>query len=139
MRNKKNIFITDYDYEGLNELFKAAEKDKPKNCECIEELKAEIERAKIVTSGQITGDTVTMNSRVLLEDLNTHEQFPFQVVFPSDADLYKDKISVLAPIGTALLGYKVGDSVKWKVPGGMRKLKIKEILYQPESEGDMYQ
>ena len=138
MRNKKNILITDYDYERLNELFKAGARDKSKDHDCIEELKTEIERAKIVTSGQIAGDIITMNSRVLLEDLNTHEEFPFQVVFPSDADLDKDKIYVLAPIGTALLGYKVGDTVRWKVPGGLRKLKIKEMQYQPESEGDVY-
>ncbi len=138
MRNKNNIFITEYDLERLNEMLKAIESDRSKDHGSSEELKQEIERAEIVSSSEILGDVVTINSRVLLKDMDTHEEFSFQVVFPSDADLDKGKISVLAPIGTALLGYKVADTVAWRVPGGMRKLKIKEMLYQPEFEGDLY-
>ena len=139
MRNKNNIFITGYDFERLNELIETIEKDSSREQGSIEELKKEIERAEIVSSDKIPGDVMTMNSRVLLKDIDTHEEFPFQIVFPSDADLDAGKISVLAPVGTALLGYKVGDTIEWKVPSGMRKLKIKEMLYQPESEGDLYQ
>lgn len=138
MRNKDNIVMAEYDLERLSELLKTIEKHSSKYNGSIEELKKEIEKAEIVSSGEIHGDIVTMNSRVLLEDLDTYEEFPFQVVFPSDADLDADKISVLAPVGTALLGYKVGDTVVWKVPSGMRKLKIKEMLYQPESAGDWH-
>ncbi|WP_228767808.1 GreA/GreB family elongation factor [Candidatus Velamenicoccus archaeovorus] len=57
----------------------------------------------------------------------------YQLVYPEDADIEQNKISILAPIGTAILGYKVGDVIEWKVPAGVRRLKIKKILYQPEA------
>jgi len=139
MRNQNNIFITGCDFERLNELLKTIEKDSSRDQGSIEELKKEIERAEIVSLGKIAGDVVTMNSRVLLKDMDTCEEFSFQIVFPSDADIDAGKISILAPVGTALLGYTVGDIVTWEVPSGMRKLKIKEMLYQPEFEGDLYQ
>jgi len=60
----------------------------------------------------------------------------YTLVFPSDADLKNGKLSVLAPIGTALLGYRQGDIFNWKVPGGTMKIKVLEILYQPEASGD---
>jgi len=58
------------------------------------------------------------------------------LVFPSEADFKLGKISILAPIGTALIGYRAGDTVEWKVPAGIRRLRIDEILYQPEAAGD---
>jgi regulator of nucleoside diphosphate kinase len=135
-KQKRNILITSYDYERLSDLLKAAARDKSKHRDSIEELAKEMEGATIVSSEQITDDTVTMNSKVYMEDLSTHEEFSYQVVFPSDADLEANRISVLAPVGTALLGYKVGDTITWKVPGGLRKLRIKKMLYQPEAEGN---
>jgi regulator of nucleoside diphosphate kinase len=57
-------------------------------------------------------------------------------VFPTEADFAEGKISVLAPIGTAILGYKQGDTIEWSVPSGLRRLKVEEILYQPEAAGD---
>jgi regulator of nucleoside diphosphate kinase len=62
----------------------------------------------------------------------------YTLVFPEDADHTHNKISILAPIGTAMLGYRVGDIFEWKVPDGVSKMKIKEILYQPESSGDYH-
>lgn len=139
MQNNHKIYVTQYDYDRLNELLDIIKKDNSKDQGFIVKLRNEINRAKIVSSTKIAGNVVTMNSRVLLQDLNTHHEFSCQVVFPSNADLESGKISVLAPVGTALLGYKVGDIIKWEVPSGVRKLKIKEMLYQPESEGDLYQ
>jgi len=138
MKNN-NIYITDYDLERLNELIRPLEANKDRNDRSIEQLKKEIERAKIVSSKDISGDIVTMNSRVRLKDMDTHEEMVFKIVFPSDADIDQGKISVLAPIGTALLGYKVGDTISWDVPSGIRRLNIQKILYQPEAEGDLYQ
>lgn len=135
-KNKNNIFITENDRKRLNELIKAIENEKLKNNSYIEQLKKELERAKIVPPNKISGEVVTVNSRILLEDMVTNEEFSYQVVFPSNADLEAGKISILAPVGIALLGYKVGDIITWEVPGGVRKLKIKEMVYQPEAEGD---
>lgn len=139
MRNGKTITMTDTDLQKLNGLLMALERDHSKDNGFAESLKKEIQRARIVPPKKITGDVVTMNSRVRLKDLGTQENFVFQIVFPSEADLERGKISVLAPVGTALLGYRVGDVITWNVPGGIRKFKIEEMLYQPETEGDFYQ
>lgn len=104
----------------------------------IEELAAELDRAVVVESDKIPKDVVTMNSRVCLRDLDNGEDELYQVVYPEDTDIEHNKISVLAPIGTAILGYKVGDVIEWKVPAGLRRLKIKKILYQPEKAGDYH-
>jgi regulator of nucleoside diphosphate kinase len=77
-----------------------------------------------------------MNSRVKLVDLESDETMEYTLVFPQDADLAEGKISVLAPIGTAMLGYRVGDVFSWQVPSGERRIRVEAILYQPEAAGD---
>jgi regulator of nucleoside diphosphate kinase len=62
----------------------------------------------------------------------------YTLVFPSEADIKQRKISILAPIGTAILGYQVGDTVIWQVPAKQRRIKIHRILYQPEASGDYH-
>lgn len=79
-----------------------------------------------------------MNSMVRLKDLDSGEEMTYTLVFPDMADISSKKISILAPIGTALIGYKVGDSIEWEVPAGIRKLKVEEIVYQPEAAGDYH-
>ncbi|MGH7229846.1 MAG: GreA/GreB family elongation factor [Nitrospiraceae bacterium] len=77
-----------------------------------------------------------MNSRVRFKDLDTTQDKVYTLVFPFEAKLEQQKISVLAPIGTAILGYRVGDTVEWLALGGTRKVQIEEILYQPEAEAN---
>jgi regulator of nucleoside diphosphate kinase len=77
-----------------------------------------------------------MNSQLKVTDLTTGEKMTFRLVFPSDADFERGKVSILAPIGTALIGYRAGDTVHWQVPSGVRRLRIDEVLYQPEAAGD---
>jgi regulator of nucleoside diphosphate kinase len=79
-----------------------------------------------------------MNATVRLRDLATKKELTYTLVFPSDADAAQNRISVLAPIGTALIGYRVGDVITWKVPGGLRKLRVEKIIYQPEAAGDYH-
>jgi len=131
--------MTDFDLERLDEMLSVFEPSNAKDNDFVQLLKEEMQKARVVSSDKIESDVVTMNSRVRLKDLDGHEEYVFQVVYPSDADLEEGKISVLAPIGTALLGYRVGDIVSWQVPGGRRKFKIEELLYQPEREGNFYQ
>jgi regulator of nucleoside diphosphate kinase len=76
-----------------------------------------------------------MNSRVRLKDLETNEEKVYTLVFPSEADLSQQKIYVLAPIGTAILGYRIGDTVEWRVSAGVKNMRIEDILFQPEAEG----
>jgi regulator of nucleoside diphosphate kinase len=76
-----------------------------------------------------------MNSTVVLRDLETNEKETYTLVFPDSADIAHDRLSVLAPVGTAILGQHVGDTIRWRVPQGMRRLKVEKVVYQPEREG----
>jgi regulator of nucleoside diphosphate kinase len=131
----RDIYITDYDLTRLKELLQVgigfAERDRPS----LEALQGELDRAHIVEPTAVPRDVVTMNSRVRLTDVETKEEQVYTVVFPSEANLDQRKISILAPIATAILGYRVGDTVEWRVPGGVKTLRIEEILYQPEAAG----
>jgi regulator of nucleoside diphosphate kinase len=70
--------------------------------------------------------------------LATGEKVAYTLVFPGKADSSTGKISVLAPIGTAVLGYRVGDVVEWRVPAGSRKFRVEKLLYQPEAALDYH-
>ena len=85
---------------------------------------------------QIPSDVITINSTARLVDQDTHEEMLYTLVFPEESDLSQGKISILAPIGTAMLVYKVGDTFERDTPGGTRIIHVKEILYQPEASGD---
>jgi regulator of nucleoside diphosphate kinase len=98
-------------------------------------LANELERAEVVSSERIPSDVITMDSRARVRNLDSAEQTEYTLVFPIDADINENKISILAPIGTALLGYRAGDEIVWPVPGGIRRLKVEEVVYQPESDG----
>jgi regulator of nucleoside diphosphate kinase len=95
-----------------------------------------LERAQVVPSRDISGDVITMNSTVTLKDLDTNEEETYTLVYPEQADTTQGKVSILAPIGTAMLGYRAGDVFEWDVPAGKRRLKVEKILYQPEASGN---
>jgi regulator of nucleoside diphosphate kinase len=101
----------------------------------LTELIAELERAEIVLSDEIPNDVVTMNSTVVLRDMDTGESETFTLVYPNHANIARNRLSVLAPAGTAILGYQVGDVVRWCVPAGVRRLRIEEVVFQPERVG----
>jgi regulator of nucleoside diphosphate kinase len=79
-----------------------------------------------------------MNSKVVLRDLSTSEKMTYVLVFPKDANIAAGAISVLAPVGTAILGYAKGDVVEWSVPSGVRRIRIDDVLYQPEAARDYH-
>jgi len=131
----RDIYITEYDLKRLKELVQVGISFAERDRESLEKLQGELDRAHIVEPTAVPGDVVTMNSRVRFKDLDTNQDKVYTLVFPSEAKLEQQKISVLAPIGTAILGYRVGDTVEWRVPGGIKRVRIEEILYQPEAEG----
>ena len=133
---ERTIYITEYDMKRLRDLIVEAKRLDRRSSEYLEGLEGELARGKLVAPADIPPDVVTMNSRVDLVDLDTGEEMVCTLVFPSEADITQSKISVLAPIGTAMLGYRVGDTFEWKVPDGIRRLEIKGVLYQPEASGD---
>jgi len=131
----RDIYITKYDLTRLRELLQVGISFAERDRQSLESLQDELDRAHVVEPTAVPHDVVTMNSRARLKDLETNEEKVYTLVFPSEANLEQQKISILAPIGTAILGYRVGDAVEWQVPGGIRKLRIEEILYQPEAAG----
>ena len=131
----RDIYITKYDLTRLRELLQVGISFAERDRQSLESLQDELDRAHVVEPTAVPHDVVTMNSRVRLKDLETNEEKVYTLVFPSEANLEQQKISILAPIGTAILGYRVGDAVEWRVPSGLRKLRIEEILYQPEAAG----
>lgn len=134
----REIIITRYDMDRLRDLIEVIREYRGKIKSKLDALEKELDRGKIVDSKNIPPDVITMNSVVQLKDLDSGEDLIFKLVFPSDANIQENKISILAPIGTALLGYQVGDIIEGEVPAGRRKLKVKKILYQPESSKDFH-
>jgi regulator of nucleoside diphosphate kinase len=134
--NKKMIQVTQGDMERLIALLASRLKLPTRDREHLEMLAQELDRAEIVRSRDIPADTVTMHSHVLVRDLDTGKESTYTLVFPSGADIAKGKISILAPIATALLGYREGDEIEWPTPGGRRRLNVIRVLYQPEAAGD---
>ena len=134
MENKK-IYITESDMEKLQDFLVAPTTAGGRDKQHLRELSEELNRAEVVPSKNIPGDVITMNSRVRLRDLDSREELVYTLVFPDKANAQQNKISILAPIGTALIGFRVGDTITWKVPRGVRRLKVEEVLYQPEASG----
>ncbi len=129
----KTIYITSLDMRRLRNLFDNPDllQQKP----YLQELEQEINRAVEVPSAEIPSDIITMNSTARLSDLNTGEEMILTLVYPDHANISEGKISVLAPIGTAMLGSREGETIEWEVPDGVRTLRIVHILNQPEAAG----
>jgi len=128
-----NIVVTESDYVRLLSLVRTFRRLHQCDTERLDELENELNRATIVDLNEVPADVVTMNSRVRIKDLSSGRELTYQIVFPKDADISQNRISVLAPIGTALLVYRTGASVEWRVPSGIRRLRILDVEYQPEA------
>ncbi len=131
---RKKIIITKHDHNRLEELFLSALAsaflDKP----YLNDLRGELDIAQIVDPAEVPCDVITMNSIVRLRDLKTKETETFTLVYPDEADIAAGKLSILAPLGTAILGYRVGDLVRWNVPSGVGRWLVEELLFQPERD-----
>ncbi len=134
---QRKIFVTSKDCDRLTELLLVAKSFNRDGRNDLAALETELGRARIVDSQKIPATVVTMNTRLRFMDLDDQTETEITLVFPSDADLDAGKLSVLSPIGMALLGYAVGDTIEWNVPDGVRRIKIEKILYQPEASGDL--
>lgn len=132
---RRNIYITETDSKRLREVLRVQMLNNKKDRENLRVLDEELRRAQIVTPDRVKADVITMHSRVLVEDPADGEAFEITLVFPEEADASSGKISVVAPMGAALLGYREGDTVQFAVPRGKRSIVIKQVLYQPEAAG----
>ncbi len=102
-------------------------------------LSQELERAQVVPPEEVPAGIVTMHSRVDCVDELHDEKHSLTLVYPHEADFDKGRVSVLAPVGSALLGLSVGQSIDWTAPGGRQlRLRVTAVNYQPEAAGDFH-
>jgi len=102
-------------------------------------LRDELARADVLAPAQMPNDVVTMNSRVRAVDLDNGDAYDLTLVYPRDADGDAGRVSVLAPVGSAILGLRIGQTMQWPMPGGRRMtLRVDAIHYQPEAAGDLH-
>lgn len=131
MLNPRVIYITQADMKRLRPLIAGMKNSR----DDLRGLQAELEHARVVAPANVPPDVVTMNSKVQLRDLETQEEIVYTLVFPDQANIEQGKISVLAPVGTAMLGHRVGDEFEWAVPAGFVRFRVEAVLYQPEAAG----
>lgn len=134
------LHITTFDKERLARkidqiLIDAQRAKQSREAAYARQLAAEIDRAAVVDPKDIPADVVTMNSIVRLVDEATDREMTYALSFPADSDAGEGRVSVLAPVGIALLGGRVGDIVEWPAPKGLCRYRIAAIVYQPEAAG----
>lgn len=127
------IIITETDARRLRPLVQNSKPGSGADADSINRLRIELDRAKIVPDDQLPEDVIAMNSTVELEDLTDGEILTFTLVYPEKADAAAGKISVLAPLGTAMLGYRVGDEIEWPVPAGTVRVRVRKLLERETS------
>jgi regulator of nucleoside diphosphate kinase len=133
---KNQIHITKPDYLKLTAI---VDNFGPANKELMQWLallEHELDRANIVDSHEIPEGIITLYSRVRLRDLDSGELLTCKLVLPSEAGRTEDGLSVLAPVGIAMLGYGEGDSFECTTPGGTRAFRVESVLFQPEAEAN---
>ena len=133
---EREIYITKMDHERLSKLVeRAIASSATQHNFYLELLTSELLRATIVDTKDIPKDVITMNSMVRLKCLDQDKEMTFSLVYPDIADRFKDTLSILSPIGIAIIGYHVGDIIEWDIPEGKVNISILEIMYQPEIFG----
>ena len=133
--NSRAIFVTEPDLGRLRALLRGMSESSIRDQEHLQDLRGELDRATAVDPDEVPEGVVTMHSQVRVEDVDTGETRMYTLVFPHEADVASGRISVLAPLGTALLGYREGDEVEWEMPGGVRRLRIREVQRAPLQSG----
>ena len=126
------IRVTESDSSRLEILIEGRRPRSGRDSGSLELLESQLREAEVVPAIHIDPDVVTMDSEVRVRDLDTDEVRAFRVVYPAAANADAGRISVLAPLGMAVLGRAAGERVIWQTPGGRRRLGIEGVLYQPE-------
>ncbi len=136
MNTRPEITISSIDFERLYALMASLP---PNSFLGKDELESELARANVVEPTEVPPMVVTMNSTVRFSVESSQDEFELTLVYPKDVDSSGKKISILAPVGSALLGLSQGDEIEWPKPGGgVLKVTIKEVIYQPERAGEYH-
>ena len=131
-----NIILNRLDYLRIKKCLSDALQHKSINENECKTLMRELDSAKIVDPQDVPGNIVTMNSVVKISFLNNNKQIQFRIVYPDQSNIKENKISIFSPVATALIGYKEKDEIEWILPSGLTKIRIDQIIYQPEASGD---
>lgn len=129
------ITVTHEDRRRLGAMLQSAQSLGMERRDYLHAMESDLELAVAADPAEVSPDLVTMNSTVELRDLETGEIEIYTIVYPERADVVLDRISVLAPIGRAVLGARVGDVVAVQTPSGVRRIRVESIPYQPERAG----
>ncbi|WP_323840589.1 nucleoside diphosphate kinase regulator [Photorhabdus africana] len=133
---KPAIIINELDAERLDSLL---EQPAFADTSIADALNEELDRAEIVPPAEIPSDVVTMNSRIRFIDLTSNEERVRTLVYPASLQDSSDQLSVMAPLGAALLGLRIGDEISCELPNGEKtRVKVLELLYQPEAAGEYH-
>lgn len=131
-----SIIVNSLDYQRIQRQIKEAMVQKTIDVTEAEKLINELNSATILNPHEIPADVVTMNSVVKISFVDSEKKLEFKIVYPNEANFKEKKVSIFSPVATALIGFRVGDLIEWMVPGGLTKIRIDEIVYQPEAAGD---
>jgi regulator of nucleoside diphosphate kinase len=121
------VILLKNDFEVLNGFVKNLQGMQVNEKENFSKLYEELKKAQIVDAENFPGDIVRLNSTVVIKDLKTKRDMTITIVLPQKADIKQKKVSVLAPIGTALIGFRKGQTVSWQVPSGKKDFMIMEV------------
>lgn len=132
MNTTQPIQVSKSDHEKLTALIREQSPDRGRLPAHLQRLLDELNRAEVRESVEINPEVITLNSRVKVRELDTDDVLEFTLVEPDKADAAEGRISVLAPLGTAMLGYRTGDVFEYPVPNGTCKARVEEVLFQPE-------
>jgi regulator of nucleoside diphosphate kinase len=132
------LYLTEYDYERLDLLLDYMNRTPQNWCDDLTRLMDDLATCQIVAPEAMPSNIVTLHSTVRYLDLGSNNEHMVTLVFPSNADLSAGRISIAAPLGTAILGHAKGDLVSWETFDGTKTIYIKEVLYHPEAAHDYH-
>jgi regulator of nucleoside diphosphate kinase len=127
MNTINTIQVTQSDYNLLQELLARGRGVTPEEKARREALSRELARAQIIPASEIAPDVVTLRRRVRLTDLESGDVLEYTLVLPEEADVGAGRISILVPLGTAMLGFRRGDTFEWAMPGGAMRLRVERV------------
>lgn len=120
-KTKNPVIITEDDYQQLKQyIVDGSAQDMT--------LSAELKRAVVVSKNELPKNTVRINSKVTVLELRNEKIMDFTLVMPAHADMPNGKISILTPMGAAIIGFRKGDEVEWQVPGGLKRFRILDVV-----------
>jgi regulator of nucleoside diphosphate kinase len=126
----RSIHITNQDLLRLRRVISSAARTSALDRQHLDVLSAELDRAVIIDGDDIPPDVIRMGTHVRVRNSTSQQTEDYTLVYPWEADVHLNLLSVLAPLGTALLGYREGDEIDWRLPGGVRELRVERILRQ---------